>query len=86
MYSPEAHATTDGIKPSDTDVYRMLEAYFSAEYTGSQNEALRRHAKASLALANELQHKRTAQYKDAAICAEATRTVVNIVAIVSGKR
>ncbi len=52
-----------------------------------RNEALRRHAKASLALANELQHKRTAQYKDAAICAGATRTVVlNIVAIVSATK
>ena len=64
----------------------MLEAYFLSEYSGSHNEALRRHAKASLSLANELQHKRTAEYKDAALCAEATRTVVNIVAITSGKR
>ncbi|MBM3334715.1 hypothetical protein FJY63_08645 [Candidatus Sumerlaeota bacterium] len=86
VFDPKKHKPTDGIEPSQTDAYRMLEAYFSAEFPGSQNEALRRHAKASLNLANELQHKRTAQYKDAALCAEATRTVVNIVAITSGKR
>lgn len=86
VYDPSAHVTSDGITPSKTDAYRMLEAYFSSEYTGSANEALRRHAKASLSLANELQHKRTASYKEAALCAEATRTVVNIVAITSGKR
>lgn len=86
VYKPEIHTTSDGVKPSATDAYRMLEAYLSAEYSGSQNEALRRHAKASLNLANELQHKRTAEYKDAALCSEATRTLVNIVAITSGKR
>lgn len=86
VYKPEVHKTTDSVRPSDTDAYRMLEAYFSAEYSGSHNEALRRHAKASLNLANELQHKRTAEYKDAALCSEATRTVVNIVAITSGRR
>jgi hypothetical protein len=64
----------------------MLEAYFGAEYSGSSHEVLRRHAKASLALAVALQHKRTANYRDAALCAEATRTVVNIVAITSGRR
>ncbi len=86
VYQSEAHRTADGVRPSNTDAYRMLEGYFLSEYSGSQNEALRRHAKASLILANELQHKRTAEYKDAALCAEATRTVVNIVAITSGKR
>lgn len=86
VFKPEAHRTADGVRPSNTDAYRMLEAYFLSEYSGSHNEALRRHAKASLILANELQHKRTAEYKDAALCAEATRTVVNIVAITSGKR
>lgn len=86
VYKPEIHKTADGLDPSKTDAFRMLEAYFSYEYSGSQNEALRRHAKASLSLANELQHNRTAEYKDAALCSEATRTVVNIVAITSGKR
>jgi hypothetical protein len=86
VYIPEKHKTSDGKLPSETDAYRMLEAYFSTEYTGSENEVLRRHAKAALSLANELQHKTTATYKLAALCAEATRTVVNIVVISSGKR
>lgn len=86
VYEPTRHATSDGVTPSQTDAARMLEAYFGAEYSGSSHEVLRRHAKASLALAVELQHKRTAGYRDAALCAEATRTVVNIVAITSGRR
>lgn len=86
VFDPEEHKPSDGTTPSESDAYRMLEAYFSCEFQGERNEALRRHAKASLSLANHLQHKRTAQYKDAALCAEATRTVVNIVAITSEKR
>ena len=86
VYDPEVHRPTNSVEPSETDAYRMLEAYFSSEFSGSANEALRRHAKASLALANELQHKRTAEYRLAALCSEATRTVVNIVAITSGRR
>jgi len=45
-----------------------------------------RHAKAALILANSLQHKRTPRHIDAALCSEATRTVVNIVAITSERR
>ena len=86
VFDPEKHNPSDGVNPSNTDTNRMLEAYFSAEFPDSHNEVLRRHAKASLALANLLQHKRTAQHKDAALCAEATRTVVNIVAITSERR
>jgi hypothetical protein len=86
VYDPSIHRSTDGVEPSATDAYRMLDAYFTSEFPGAENEALRRHAKASLILANQLQHKRTAEYKEAALCSEATRTVVNIVAITSGSR
>jgi hypothetical protein len=86
VYDPLAHKNTDGVKPSETDAKRMLENYFSTELLGSSNEELRKHAKASLDLANNLQHKRTANFRDASLCSEATRTVVNIVAILSGKR
>ena len=86
VYDPIKHKSSDGVQPSKTDADRMLEAYFAAEFSGAKNEALRRHAKASLSLANELQHKQTAKYKDAALCSEATRTVVNIVAITSERR
>ena len=50
------------------------------------NAIARRHAKASLDLANELQHQRTAAFRKAALCAEATASVVNIIAILSGVR
>lgn len=86
VYNPFQHKPSDGVEPSPTDAFRMLDGYFTAELSGSSQEALRRHSKASLQLANDLQHKRTASFRDAALCAEATRTVVNIVAIISGKR
>jgi len=85
VYDPERHKSANGVKPSGTDAYRMLDAYFSAEFSGSANEVLRGHAKAALKLANEIQHKSSAEYKAAALCSEATRTVVNIVAITSGR-
>jgi hypothetical protein len=86
VFDPNIHKSSDGTKPSSTDASRMLEAYFSVELAGKSDENARKHAKASLSLANELQHRRTANFKDAAICAEATRTVVNIVAIISGRK
>lgn len=86
VYDSAIHKTLNGIVPSKTDAYRMLEAYFLTEYAGSTNEAIKKHAKAALVLANELQHKNTATSKLAALCAEATRTVVNIVAITSDRR
>ena len=86
VYDPTTHKNDDSIEPSKTDANRMLEAYFSFEFSGNTNEVLRKHSKAALALAVELQHRRTANYKHAALCSEATRTVVNIVAITSGKK
>jgi len=86
VYDPEKHAGQDGIEPSKTDAKKMLENYLAVELSGGSNESARRHAKASLSLANDLQHRRTATSKDAALCAEATRTVVNIVAIISEYR
>lgn len=86
VFDHKRHATEDEVIPSDTDARRMLDAYLSRELLGSMNEASRRHAKASLVLANELTHKRTATFRDAALCAEATASVINIVAIISGKR
>jgi hypothetical protein len=64
----------------------MLGAYIASEFGGESNEALRKHAKASLGLAVELQHKRTADFRMAALCAEAVGSVVNSIAIVSGRR
>lgn len=86
VFNPQKHRTPDGTRPSDTDAKRMLEAYVSAELPGSSNEALRRHAKAALDVSNDLQHRRTAAFREAALCAEATTSVVNLIAIIAGRR
>jgi len=66
--------------------YTMLGAFISTELAGGANEGVRRHAKAALTLVNELQHNRTATYRQAALCGEALTAVVNLLAIVSGRR
>lgn len=86
VYVPERHPSPDGIAPSPTDANRMIEAFIAAELAGGAHEAVRKHAKASLGLAVALQHDRTADYRKAALCAEATASVVNIVAITEGRR
>jgi uncharacterized protein YutE (UPF0331/DUF86 family) len=85
-FKVENHPSLDGTKIGKTDSRRMLEALLAVELGGGSNEAARKHAKAALALANDTQHRRTAAFRDAALCSEATTAVVNIVAIVLGKR
>jgi len=86
VYDAGRHPSQSGVVPSETDAGRMLESFFSAELTGSGNEEARAHAKAALRLALALQHKRTADFRMAALCAEATSSVVNILAVLSGRR
>ncbi|MBW2570494.1 MAG: hypothetical protein JRE47_14310 [Deltaproteobacteria bacterium] len=86
VYIEDEHPVRDGVKPSKTDAKRMIEAYISSVLPGKSNVNIRRHAKASLDLANDLTHRRTADFRLAALCAEATNAVVNIVAIISGRR
>jgi len=86
VYDPRLHCPSDGIAPSETDGKRMLDGYISVELAGSPQEGIRRHAKAALSLANDLQHHRTANYRQAAVCAEATISAVNIIAVISGRR
>ena len=64
----------------------MLDAYFAVELPGGTNAEARGHARSALAFANALQHRRTATFRDAALCVEATTSVVNITAVVAGKR
>lgn len=85
-FKVETHPTLDGIKPSDTDAKRMLEAVFEAELNGSSNKEARVHAKAAVGLALALQHKRTADFRTAALCAEGTFSVVNMLAVLSARR
>ena len=86
VFDSDKHITSDGTKPTDTDGYRMIEAFVAAELSGGANEVIQSHVKSALKLANELQHRRTASARDAHLCAEATRTVVNLIAIIANRR
>ena len=86
VYDPVRHPTLDETVPSETDAKRMLEGYIAKELAGPSHEVARRHARACLALANDLQHRRTATFREAALCAQATSSVVNLIAIISGRR
>lgn len=86
VFDPSRHKTLDAVAISDTDSKRMLEAIFEKELLGSANEEARGHAKAALKLAVALQHKRTADFRMAALCAEATSSLVNLLAVLSERR
>lgn len=85
-YDPQKHTSNDGINPSPTDSKRMLEAFLSFELSGAANEGIRKLAKAQCQYADEITHKRTATFRDAAICMEATRSLTNTIAIIVGRR
>lgn len=84
VYDAVKHKSVDGVVPSGTDANRMLEAYIVSELSGSDNENSRRVVKSALVLANDLQHKRTASFRDSALCAQAIFTIINLISIVSG--
>jgi hypothetical protein len=86
VYDPASHPTVDGVAPSSTDAKRMLDAYMAVAFAGSANEHLRKHARAAYDLAAHLQHRRTASFRGAAACVEATTSVVNLIAIMAGLR
>jgi hypothetical protein len=86
VFDPNLHPTLDGVTASDTDAKRMLDAYIRYTLSGSSHETSRRHVRAAVDLANELQHRRSATFREAALCAEATTSVVNLIAIISGRR
>jgi hypothetical protein len=86
VWDPDRHPTLDGVQASATDAKRKLEAYIAVELASGANEQIRKHARASLDLAVALQHRRTAGYRDAAMCLEGTISIVNLLAIVQGRR
>lgn len=85
VYNPDKHITLEKITISKTDAKRMLESYISVELSGSSNETLRKYAKATLDLANELTHKRTATKKDSALCSTATLSLINFIGTIEGR-
>lgn len=86
VYDPSVHPTLDGEDASKTDAKRMLDTYIAAELRGDSNEYARKHARSALDLANNLQHTRTADFRRAAMCVEATTSVANVIAIAAGRR
>ncbi|WP_127520890.1 hypothetical protein [Mesorhizobium sp. Z1-4] len=86
VFDGTRHRAIDGVQISASDFKRMIEAYIRTELAGDAFEDQRRHARAAYDLANNLQHRRTAGFRLAAMCLEATTSVVNIVSIVSGRR
>lgn len=86
VFVADEHPTIDGVSASPTDAKRMLEAYVVAELGGGANEYVRKHARAALDLALHLQHKRSADFRDTAICTEATISACNLIAIIAGQR
>ena len=86
VFDPELHPPLDGVGASETDAKRMLDRYLAIEVIGSSNALARKQAKGALQLANELQHRRTASFREAALCAEATASLTNLIAIISGVR
>ncbi len=83
VFDPTTHPTVDGVAASKTDAKRMLDAYIAATLPGSSNEEVRAHSRASLALANGLQHRRTATKRMAALCLEATSSTVAVLSIIA---
>lgn len=72
--------------PSPTDAKRMLENFLAEALKGDSHDYQRKFARAAFDLAVNLQHRRTAAFRDAALCAEATRSVINVIALISGRR
>lgn len=86
VHDPAKHPVDPTVRVSSTDFKRLIEAYIAVELGGSAADEVRKHARSALDLALRLQHLRTAKFRDAAICIEATGAVVGIIAIVSGRR
>lgn len=86
VFDAGRHPALDDTEASETDARRMLERIFEAELAGATNTEARAHAKAAVRLALALQHKRTADFRTAALCAEGTASVVNMLAIIAGRR
>ncbi|WP_170003235.1 hypothetical protein [Pseudopontixanthobacter vadosimaris] len=83
VFDPEIHDSDDGVKPSSTDANRMLEGYIAHAFPGASYKEVRAHARASLALALNLQHRRTATQQLGSLCLEATSSTTAVIAIIA---
>lgn len=85
VYDPDRHPLREAVDVSPTDFKRMIDAYVAVELAGGAYEQVRKHARTALDLALRLQHQRTATFRDAAICLQATTGIVTIFAIIEGR-
>jgi len=83
VYDPVIHESLDGVRPSETDANRMLESYIAHVFPGASYKEVRAHARASLALALNLQHRRTATCQLATLCLEATASTSAVISIIA---
>lgn len=83
VFDPAIHESLDGVKISATDANRMLDAYVAHVFPGESYKEVRSHYRASLALALNLQHRRTASRQLAALCIEATASTVAVLSIIA---
>lgn len=83
VVDPDQHPPLEDIETSPTDVKRLFAQYLVIELPGKRNKEARKYVRASVDLANKLQHNRNASFRDAALCAQATISVVNFIAILS---
>lgn len=60
VYDPRVHKTLDDVTASSACANRMLKAYIAHAFPGSSNKEIRVRARVSLALALDLQYRRTA--------------------------
>lgn len=86
VFDPQRHTASRNDAPtaSKTDVKRMMERYLSVEYSGPENEEIRKCVRSAFDLANAVQHARNSNYRDAALCVQATFNVVCLIQIISG--
>ena len=64
----------------------MLDAFVSAELSGASNKEIRAAAKSAIDLANKLQHSRTSDFPQAAMCLATTSNVVQLISLTVHKR
>jgi hypothetical protein len=86
VFDPNAHKHPDNLQVGPADAKRMLEAYIASERGGDSNEELRAQVRTTYKLAAALSHKRTPDFRSAALCLEATSSAVSIIAIIAGRR
>ncbi|MHA6729999.1 hypothetical protein, partial [Devosia sp. A369] len=86
VYDPDIHTSQDGVAPSTTDAKRMMEAFLATAVPGDGYKEVRAHARASYDLATQLQHRRTAGHRLAALCLEATSSTVHVLSILADRK